>query len=388
MTDYPAIALAKLTVVKAKPSPGDPFINVHFNPASLQLTLSSELRDNSKNGPKQYIAKATAKLKFELIFDTTGTGESVLKYTTRLQAFVIPPNFRAPDKKNPTQIPPPTVKFDWGAIAFQGVAEGYQETIDFFSADGVPLRATVSLTLSQQDQVFEDRSSRNVAGGVEDDGADLATASGVSPDQLANQGNAPAGARTVATASGAESLRASFIGELVAGAAVSLGGPISFASGGVSLGASAGASAGLGLELGAAASAGIGIGGGFGGGVSAGISGGLRADVSAGAGASVGVGFSAGIGGEIGASLAGMARLSATEGAFAGLRSNVALPFTSSQLDIAAVRANFSTNSTARTDSAASFRVGGRANVSSSAGLRADVGATASARGNLSFDAD
>lgn len=376
MTDYPAIAPAKLTVVKAKPSPNDPFIEVHFNPASLQLTLSSELKDNSKNGPKQYIAKATAKLKFELIFDTTGTGESVLKYTTQLQAFVIPPNFKAPDKKNPTQVPPPTVKFDWGAIAFQGVAEGYQETIDFFSADGVPLRATVSLTLSQQDKVFEDQSSKTVAGGVEDDGSGLATASGVSPDRLANQANAPAGARAVAAASGAESLRASFGGELVAGASVSLGGPVAFASGDASFGASAsaGASAGLGLELGAGASAGVGMD----------ISSGFSAGASVGVSAAAGVGFSA----EAGGSLGGRARLSATEGAFAGLRSTVTVPSTSSQLDVAAVRASLSTSSSARTDSAASFRVGGRANVSSPAGLRADVGASASARGSLSFDAD
>ncbi|HAB16211.1 MAG TPA: hypothetical protein DCE44_07160, partial [Verrucomicrobiales bacterium] len=315
MKELPAITLAKLTVLTKKPSKNDPSIQVHFNPASLQLTLSSELKDNSKNGPKQYIAKATAKLKFELLFDTTDTGENVVNTTKKLQQLVIPENFKAPSKSNPTQVPPPTVKFDWGALVFQGVTEGYQETIDFFSADGVPLRATVSMTLSQQDNVFGQGEKKDPADvGLLEDLSSIVTTQGTSPAGAADKGNSPKAARGVAMANGAESLRASFQGSLAVGATVELSGPIAFAGAGGSFGASAGG--GLGVELGGSAGISGGLSGGIGGGVSAGFSagasagfsGGISGGASARFGASASAGFS--MGGE--ASVGGLARLSAT----------------------------------------------------------------------------
>src|SRR5262249_31103753 len=45
---------------------------------------------------------------------------------------------------------PPGVRFAWGSFLFKGLVDGLEETIDFFSPEGKPLRATISLILSQQ----------------------------------------------------------------------------------------------------------------------------------------------------------------------------------------------------------------------------------------------
>ena len=90
----------------------------------------------------------------ELQFDTTDDGADVTQTTRKLQAFIAPPS--PPGQPADRQVPPPLVLFEWGRIKFKGIAESYKETIDFFSASGVPLRASVNLTLSRQDKVFDD----------------------------------------------------------------------------------------------------------------------------------------------------------------------------------------------------------------------------------------
>mgnify|MGYP006144076535 CR=1 FL=1 len=42
------------------------------------------------------------------------------------------------------------MRFAWGSFLFNGLVDGIEETIDFFSPEGKPLRASISLTLSQQ----------------------------------------------------------------------------------------------------------------------------------------------------------------------------------------------------------------------------------------------
>src|SRR4029450_3398522 len=150
--DSPQIAMARIGAVTGRPDRVGEWIDVHFNPATLQLQVSNELKDTRNNERKQYIAKATAKLTMELQFDTTDSGDDVMQTTKKLQLFVAPPL----SQQNHQQIPPPVVLFEWGRVKFMGIAESYKETIDFFSANGVPLRASVNLTISPHDQVFYD----------------------------------------------------------------------------------------------------------------------------------------------------------------------------------------------------------------------------------------
>ena len=333
---------------------------MHFNPVSLQLQVSNELKETGNQQRKQYIAKTTTKLTMDLVFDTTDTGEDVMATTRRLQAFLAPQP--PPGKEPPKDPPPPLVMFEWGTLKFKGIAESYKETIDFFSANGVPLRSSINLTLSRQDAVF-DKPSDNApenAGGVD---VDLFDAPADSAAGLANDANAPEAARAVAAANGQASLRFGSGAGLTVGASIELKPPAASASGGAGLSLGGGAGAGIGIEGGA----GFGIGAGAGIGISA--------------GAGIGVSGAVGVGVSASAGVAGMARLSATEGAFGGLRLNTNMPATV-RLDPSRLVPKIG-SATLATDAGATFQVGGKASFESAAGLRADVGAT----GKLTFDA-
>ena len=137
-------------------------------------------------------------------------------------------------------------------LAHEGVVDSFKQTLEFFSRNGVPLRAVVGLSISQPKYKF-DRLESKLNAGV-DDTLDLP---GGDPSSLAAAGGDPTAARLIASANGLESLRAS------AGASVSVGG-------GVSIGAAAGFSAGAGAGAGFGVSAGAGVGVGVGAGVSLG----------------------------------------------------------------------------------------------------------------------
>ncbi len=328
------------------------------------------------NHRKQYVAKSNAKLTLDLVFDTTDSGEDVTTITRRVQAFL------QPDPKVKKEPPPPLVLFEWGTLRFKGIAESYKETIDFFSADGVPLRAQVNLTLSRQDKVFdespEDAPGKADVGGAQDD-LDLVDAPAGSPADAAAGAGSPGAARGIAAANGLESVRFGAGASLTVGASVELKAAAAFATGEIGFGASAGAGAGIGFGLDAGASAGISLGG------SASL--GLGAGASASAGVSASFGASASFSAGASAGLSGLAGRSASEGAFAGLRVTTATGAAVAALDPRRLLPTVSA-SVAGTAGGATFRVGGRAETGAPAGLRANVGAGASfgARGRITFD--
>jgi len=356
------VALASIGIVTdGKFEVPDP-ITVHFNPVSLQLQVNATNPNKTSGGGKatQSSGETSSKLTMDLIFDTTDTGEDVSLETRKLQAFVKPVASAA--KQNTDKPAPPLLLFEWGTLRFRGIMDSYKETIDFFSANGVPLRSSINLTLSQQDGTFEAASddAPTDAGTVDDDLFDTATPNA---SDVANAAGVPSAARALAAANGQASLRFGAGAGLTVGGSIELKPPVAFASAGagISLGAGAGiglgASAGAGLSLGAGASLGV----------------------SAGAGASFGV--SAGASGSASAGIAGMASLSASEGAFAGLRVTTGSS-TSYRIDTARLTPTIA-STTVATDAGATFKVGGKASFQGGAGLRADVGAS----GKLSFDA-
>ncbi len=193
---------------------GTPFA-VHFNPQTLQYTISNTLKNTgSGNATKQYVDKSTGKLTLDLIYDTTHSGKDVRRDTLQVARLMEP---KGKNKKKKT---PPQVKFDWGLFTFTGMLEGYKETIDFFSADGVPLRASVNLTLASQDKVFEggtdNRSARGITGPDSTGKKDSETAveaelppkkDGRGVSVLAERLGDPRLARDLAKANGEENMR-------------------------------------------------------------------------------------------------------------------------------------------------------------------------------------
>ena len=212
---------------------------VHFNPASLQYTVSNKEQGQGAK-KKQHVSETSAQLSMDLVFDTTDTGRDVRVDTGEIVKLLSPD---AKAKKAPRM-----VEFSWGTYSFTGVIEQYKETLDFFSADGVPLRASVSLTLSSKELTFADpdRAGASVDGDVTPDTVDVAEPAGGggppgSPASIANALGAPRAARAIAAANGAASLRFGVEGGLT----VSAGAGVSASAGvGLGLGAGIGASAG------------------------------------------------------------------------------------------------------------------------------------------------
>ena len=223
------------------------------------------------------------------------------------------------------------MSFEWGAYEFKGTMESFKETIDFFSADGVPLRALVSVTFARQDKVFDD--DTDFAGS--DTGASLApTSAGDSVLSVTTRLGDPGAARQLASDNGLESLRFTAGVTLQVGASVQLNAATGF-SGGNSTG--------------------------------------LQLPTGGGGGALFGGQSSAGV--------------AASAGAFAGLETGRASLSTTAQLDPtrmlpAVIGADVSTHA------GASFSLGGAANNGGGAGLSADVGAKFSFSDRLMFDSD
>ena len=338
LPDLSAVETATFTVLDGAGAGGAPF-ELQFNPASLDYAVSNEFDDrNGANGARQFVKKSSAKLTMTLVFDTTTTGSSVRDVTAAIAALLEP-------ARDGSRTFAPKVQFGWGSYSFQGVVEQFKETLDFFSASGVPLRSSINLTLASQEVEFQ--SSRSPAPSADrSPRADpVQLPPGASAADAARSAGDPRAARSIAGASGAASLRFS------TGVSLSVGA-------GVSLGAAADFSAGDGLGAGA----GWGAVGGAGGGPGLGF------------GVGGGVGVAGGAGAGIGASI------TATAGpAFAGLRSAPV----SASLSIAEARATLLP--APRAAGASGFGPGGRAQVRSGGSLAADVGHNATLRGRIEF---
>ena len=360
---------------------GDPIV-VHFNPASLVYSLeNSTAQQGGDPKRRQYAGQFTGKLTMDLQFDTTDTGEDVRTITNQVALFMqssaqASKSGGASSSNGANPPAQPVLAFQWGTYVFKGIMESFKETIDFFSADGVPLRALVSIGLARQDNVFdEDQSLQGTGTGA---GSVVQTSSSDSATSAATKGGDPSAARALAAANGLENPRFTGGASLQVGggiqfnaaagfaASASVGGGIGI-SGGVGAGISAGASAGIGVSLGASASAGLGVSGG----ASAGV--GLSAGVSAGisGGALFGSTASAGV--------------PASAGAFAGLETGRAAVSTTSRLNPLKMLPA-TVGSDVAVGGNASFSLGGAATAQS--GFSSNVGARFSFNERLVFDSD
>lgn len=129
-------------------------MQVQFNPETLKLSFANQTSGGDQRGGSatQFTARGTTKLSFDLWFDVTAPLPDVLpqndvrKLTEQVVQFMLP---------SETDGAPPGVRFQWGTFVFEGVMESVNESIEFFSEDGRPLRASVSVNLSQQEIQFK-----------------------------------------------------------------------------------------------------------------------------------------------------------------------------------------------------------------------------------------
>ncbi len=131
-------------------------VSVQFNPESLKVVLSNQKAGGDQRGGSatQYVGQGTSKLSFDLWFDVNATAfdmrpEDDVRRLTEKVAYFIKPRKTSDDKYIA-----PGVRFSWGTFWFDGTMDSLNETLEFFSEDGRPLRAQLSVSLSQQEIQF------------------------------------------------------------------------------------------------------------------------------------------------------------------------------------------------------------------------------------------
>lgn len=131
-------------------------VKVQFNPETLKVGFTNQLQTpqgaGDQQGPaaRQFVGAGTTKLTLTLWFDVTaplpeGTDKvnDVRRLTQKVAYFITP-------VKEGDKFLPPAVRFLWGSFQFDGLMESLEESLEFFSNEGRPLRASMTLNLSQQ----------------------------------------------------------------------------------------------------------------------------------------------------------------------------------------------------------------------------------------------
>src|SRR5256714_1595753 len=137
----------------------DKTCQVQFNPENLKVSFANQISKPQTTGdkkgkpPKQFVGPGTTKLALQLWFDVTApmppgqkAEQDVRKLTKKVAYFITPKPGESDEKKIP-----PVVRFSWGSFQFDGIMESLEESLEFFSSDGRPLRASVTIGVTQQE---------------------------------------------------------------------------------------------------------------------------------------------------------------------------------------------------------------------------------------------
>jgi hypothetical protein len=161
MTELAKAQLIELNETLTDKKGGGKTVEVQFNPESLKVTYANQVAKGSEGGTgdqstgpggRQFVGTGTTKLALQLWFDASTPGkdgshvDDVRRMTQEVTFFMTPQPYRGDKKK----MLPPGVRFHWGSFTFDGVVDSLEEALDYFSRDGLPLRASMSLNLSQE----------------------------------------------------------------------------------------------------------------------------------------------------------------------------------------------------------------------------------------------
>ena len=141
-----------------------PVIPVMFNPPEYTIAKGAQFAEIAIPGIDapilQFIRGQTRTLSLELFFDGTRIGSSAaLAGDVRLlvepvaQLGRIQPNTHAP----------PRIRFIWGmGLSFRGVVDNVQQKFSLFSPAGIPVRATVTLSIKEYKTLEEQLKELNL----------------------------------------------------------------------------------------------------------------------------------------------------------------------------------------------------------------------------------
>jgi nucleoid-associated protein YgaU len=171
--------LAKASLTATYSSGALEIFEVQYNPTEFSLDKSVQLAEIAIPGLDspllQFVRGQVEKFTVDLFFDTTeegtGTGAtSVTRLTDPIYSLT---------KIEPAGHAPPIVTFVWNAAfpgvdmppavgnqrrnAFQGIVESCRQKFTFFSPEGVPLRATLTLALREYKTLDDQLSQLNLS---------------------------------------------------------------------------------------------------------------------------------------------------------------------------------------------------------------------------------
>lgn len=168
MDETDKVIRAELRELKANGQESGYRVPVQFNPETLKVSFANQLEQKSDTSSTQYVGKGTTKLSVQLWFDVTGPErqevpkvKDVRDLTKSIVYFITP----KPADDDKTKVVPPGIRFLWGSFQFDGIVESLEESLEFFSKEGRPLRASVSLNLSQQKIEFLQNAIKDPQGG-------------------------------------------------------------------------------------------------------------------------------------------------------------------------------------------------------------------------------
>lgn len=207
-------------------------VSVQFNPDSLKLAFANQIQNNNPSSSggaagagdqgsgtsgRQFVGAGTTKLNVQLWFDVGagGDGEAVddvRRLTQKVIYFITP----KPLESDRTKFVPPGVRFAWGSFVFDGLVDSIEESIEFFSPEGKPLRASIALGLSQQTiLVASFGDSARPPGAPRGPGVSPLTAAAAGSTLQGLAAGAGADWQAVAAANGIENPRALVPGQLI-----------------------------------------------------------------------------------------------------------------------------------------------------------------------------
>jgi hypothetical protein len=122
----------------------------HFNPTEYTLTKGAQIAEIGVPGIDspilQFIRGQNERLTMDLLFDSTddgmGDGATDVRNQTKQVYQLV--------KIQPATHAPPRFRVSWGTgLSFVAIAEQVQQKFTLFSPEGIPLRATLSLTFRE-----------------------------------------------------------------------------------------------------------------------------------------------------------------------------------------------------------------------------------------------
>lgn len=149
-------------------------IEFDFNPESLSINVQNgQEKDPGRKGRQesQFVGSTKVTLSFQAIFDNTRPKTDQVapdsKHTRSNRPHLDTQNLDVRIKtakianliqefKRKGQKPSPRrVRFCWGSTIFDGMIKSFSETLDYFSAEGVPLRSKVNISITEQRLLYE-----------------------------------------------------------------------------------------------------------------------------------------------------------------------------------------------------------------------------------------